>query len=246
MKEKYPIIIFLIGLVMVIIDVIISLFPPTKYSLVISISQIAIVIGILSYSIISKTLRNHEESKIKYKEKLLRNLSTNKLVDTPNIDNMDTEDSNKKKLFEKKCILNEDIYYGYDVITLMVENMSEINDYFVISKKHATRSFWLAFFASLFGLILFILTVVISFFNDNVSYAIITAISGAFTEIFSVTIFIIHKKSTEQLNFYYKALHENEKLLLSINILKYVTPPKRDDLYEKIIEEVINSIVTKA
>lgn len=70
--------------------------------------------------------------------------------------------------------------------------------------------------------------------------SIIAAVSGAITDIASVIVLGIHNKSALQLNYYYDALHENEKLLSAINMADKLNTDKREEIYMEIIRKQIN------
>ena len=75
--------------------------------------------------------------------------------------------------------------------------------------------------------------------NEHLKVSIIAAASGAITEIASVVVLGIHNKSALQLNYYYDALHENEKLLSAINMADKLNADKREEMYMEIIRKQI-------
>ena len=69
--------------------------------------------------------------------------------------------------------------------------------------------------------------------------AAIGVISGAITELIAGTIFWLHNKSALQLNHYYDALHENEKVLLAINLTNTLSSEERESMCKEIIRTQI-------
>ena len=49
----------------------------------------------------------------------------------------------------------------------------------------------------------------------------------------------IHNKSALQLNYYYDALHENEKFLSAINMADKLSKEKKEEMYIEIIRKQI-------
>lgn len=122
-----------------------------------------------------------------------------------------------------------------DVVNLMADNMGEIKEYFTISKSHARKSFGFAVGAAIFGLLLFTGSVTLGIQAGNIDAAIIGVIGGGITEIVSIFALHIFKNSQEQLNHYYKALHENEQYLSTVHLVSKLSDEKQDDTYIEII-----------
>ena len=100
-----------------------------------------------------------------------------------------------------------------DVLELMLANNKEIAEYFEISKKQEKTSYMISVGCAIIGVVMLIVSIGVVFLNERIEITIITAISGATTELVSGIVLWIHNKSAMQLNFYYNSLHENEKFL---------------------------------
>lgn len=123
-----------------------------------------------------------------------------------------------------------------NILRLMLENSSELRDYFTISKSQAKHSFWLAVATCLFGFGILGFSAYSALKNIGIEVSVITGISGAITEAFACTSMLVHKKSLEQLNIYYRALHDNEMFLSTVHLVSLLTAEKQDEVYKQIIE----------
>lgn len=128
-----------------------------------------------------------------------------------------------------------------DVLELMLSNMSEIREYYSISKKQANLAFWLSILFCLFGIIAIAVSLP-GIFVSSIESTIITVIAGAISELFATTALFVHKNALKQLNIYYKSLHENEKFLSIVNLTNQLPPDKRVASIEKIIESSLSDI----
>ena len=124
-----------------------------------------------------------------------------------------------------------------DILELMSINMTEIKEYYVLSKNMAKSSFKLSVSMCLLGFTLITASVISTFAMDiTVGSAIIPAIGGVIVEIIAGTSLIVYRQSLDQLNRYYEALHENERFLSVVNIADKITPERKDDVYQEIIK----------
>ncbi|WMJ86643.1 TRADD-N-associated membrane domain-containing protein [Anaerocolumna sp. MB42-C2] len=124
-----------------------------------------------------------------------------------------------------------------DILELMSINMTEIKEYYVLSKNMAKSSFKLSVSMCLLGFTLITASIISIFAMDiTIGSAIIPAIGGVIVEVVAGTSLIVYRQSLEQLNRYYEALHENERFLSVVNIADKITPEKKDDVYQEIIK----------
>ncbi len=133
-----------------------------------------------------------------------------------------------------------------DVLELMLENMKEIKDYYVISKKQAKRSFSLAMVMCFTGLLFIIIsTILATIFKASILIYLIPAIGGSLAELIAATSLIVYKNSIEQLHNYYESLHNNERFLSLVNLVNKISSEKRDDAYYNIINIELQNYRTK-
>ena len=87
-----------------------------------------------------------------------------------------------------------------DIIELMIANMKEINEYYVLSKRMTRQSFVLAVCMCIGGFMIIAISVAFIVINNlDAKEAIIPVISGAVIEAIAATTLIVYKKSLEQL-----------------------------------------------
>ena len=130
-----------------------------------------------------------------------------------------------------------------DILELMLANMKEIKDYYVLSKAQARNAFILAVLMCIFGFLLIGISVAAAFLNSgNLVSTIIPAIGAAIVEIIAGTSLVVYKQSLNQLNHYYNALHNNERFLSIVNLVSKVSEEKQDEVYITIIQSQIEVI----
>jgi len=122
------------------------------------------------------------------------------------------------------------------IIELMITNMVEIREYYSISKKQASDAFLFAVFLSIMGFFI-IFGAIFSFLYVKPDLAVtsITALSGAILEFIAGTALNVYRKTLEQLNIYYNALHQNERFLSTVHLAGKMSSSQRDAAYLVII-----------
>ncbi len=132
-----------------------------------------------------------------------------------------------------------------DILELMLANMREINDYYVLSKTQAQNSFTLAVAMCIIGILLMGVSIFATFFySSNVISAVIPAVGAAIVEVIAGTSLNVYKKSLSQLNRYFNSLHSNERFLSIVNIVSKASPDVQDDMYYEIIKSQIGVVST--
>lgn len=126
-----------------------------------------------------------------------------------------------------------------DIYAAMMNNNNEINEYFTISKSQAKVSYLVSILSCLLGFLLFAISVYTALTKGDKEVIFLNAISGAITEVIAGTVLVVYIKSAKQLNHYYNALHENEKVLLAINLADRIGKDKKDEVYMEIIRKQI-------
>ena len=153
-----------------------------------------------------------------------------------------TNEENFEKIINEKLAKKNSV----SVLETMVYNMAQIQNYYEISMRQAKNSYILAVVSSGLGIGFFIFaSIMVLFFNATISSAIIPAIGGTLTEFIAGTVFIIYKKSLEQMNLYFSSLQSNEKFLSSVNLVEKVSTEKQDDIYCEIIRSRLDGVGSK-
>ena len=152
-------------------------------------------------------------------------------------------ESNYKETKEKGNATSNKKSDENDALNLMLVNMEEIKAYYTLSKTQAKDSFRLSVWMCILGFILLVAAVVLPFLTSGkYEVSIITAIGGAIVEIIAGTSLFVYKNSLSQLNHYYESLHDNERFLSTVNLVRKLSQEKQDDMYIEIIRSCIKDI----
>ena len=127
-----------------------------------------------------------------------------------------------------------------DIPKMMKYNMEEINEFYVMSKYQARRAFDVAIISFIFGLLLFGAAVICALLSPSSVGVIYLSICGAITEFLSGGNMVIYNRTQDQVNHYYRGLHENERFLSAVKIVEYITRENRDKAFAQIIQKQMN------
>ena len=130
---------------------------------------------------------------------------------------------------------------GKDILELMLSNMSELKQYYSISKLQARFAFVLAVLFCVTGTIILLISI-LKFDGSNLQSTIISAIGGTISEFFAGTSLLVYKSTLQQLNLYYKSLHENERFLSIVNLANQLPDDRQTDAFIKIIDSSLKDI----
>lgn len=128
-----------------------------------------------------------------------------------------------------------------DALGRMLVNLEDIKEFNTWSQKQAKASFVLAVSMCILGFVLMIAAIILPItFRLSFQMSIIPAVGGVITEFIAGTALSVYKKSLVQLNYYHKALHEDERFLSSVNLLgKFNVSKTQDDMLKEIIKSEI-------
>lgn len=199
-------------------------FMGTFWMLII-LSAISVILAVVVQIFISENKKDYEN---KYENYLLKKIDSKK------------QSNEKQKEAAKSNKVVQDLEPDTDIFAEMLKNYNETREYFKISKFQSKFSFFVSVFAAIAGFIILAVAIYGIIDNEHLEVSIIAAVSGAITEIASVVVLGIHNKSALQLNYYYDALHENEKLLSAINMADKLNADKREEMYIEIIRKQID------
>lgn len=173
---------------------------------------------------------------------ILSVIDTLRTIEEKNIEGIDKKyDEIKNSVIPENSVSEKNT----DILELMLANMREINDYYVLSKTQAQNSFILAVAMCIVGILLMGVSICAAFiYTSNVITAIIPAISAAIVEVIAGTSLFVYKKSLAQLNRYFNSLHSNERFLSIVNIVSKASPEIQDDMYFEIIKSQIGLVST--
>lgn len=154
----------------------------------------------------------------------------------------------KKTILEEKEIKEEvnRVFVSFeedknDVLRLMIKNVAELREYYVINKQQARNSFSAALFISILGFFLFASGIILSYTSTaNANVIPYTTIGGAVVEIIAGLFFWLYSKAIKQINIFHTSLQSTEKFLTAIQLVDKVSEDKRDDTYKEIITKIIS------
>ena len=129
-----------------------------------------------------------------------------------------------------------------DVLNLMIKNVAELREYYVMNKQQARNSFSAALSISILGFLLFSTGLVMAYIYPERSNVIpYSTIGGAIIEIIAGLFFWLYSKAIKQINIFHTSLQSTEKFLTAIQLVEKISKEKQDDSYKIIIDKIINS-----
>ena len=155
------------------------------------------------------------------------------------IENKEVSDDVQKTISNILTLNKED--KNDDVLTLMIKNVGELREYYVINKQQARNSFSAALFISFLGFILFAAGVILTYVYKSEDVLQYSTIGGAIVEIIAGLFFWLYSKATKQINLFHSSLLNTEKFLTAIQLVDKLSTENRDKAYNYIIEKVIDN-----
>lgn len=131
-----------------------------------------------------------------------------------------------------------DTFKSDDVIDLMLKNVRELREYYIISKRQATNAFSASLIVCFLGFIVYIAGIVVFVFSGE-NTLLLTTISGTIVEVISGLFFWLYRHAIKQLNIYHQRLGTTEKYLTAIRLVDKMGEDKHDEMYRHIIECVL-------
>lgn len=161
------------------------------------------------------------------------------VVNTPAPIESIQQDNQNKQAVEIKKTPTSSSQPSVDALELMLINLGDIKEFYKWSQKQAKSSFVFAIIMCILGFLLITSSIVLPLvFKTSVTASIISAIGGTVTESIALTSLFVYRASINQLNYYHKALHEDERFLSSINLIDRFNSP---ETYEEMLKEIIRS-----
>lgn len=158
------------------------------------------------------------------------------------LDHKKTEDLLRHSLSETTSKEEE----AQDILELTLINTKELRYFYTESRQQAKRAFFLASIMSVMGGLLMFLSIgALMLLRLNTPTLTLGAIGGAIVELIAGTAFYIYRKALKQYNHYYRSLHENERLLMILNLtckLSKDISERQAEMYMEIIRSQLNYI----
>lgn len=181
-------------------------------------------------------------NEIDFRVKLVSNVSQTLTNFPPNtywIKSSSALDTSDDYLSNLKTLLGSNVdEENVDILGLMLHNLKEIGEFYVLTKEQAKKSFHLSVGMCIAGFVLFAGASILSLVWKENLFALLTALGGVVVEVIAGTSLLVHRKSLEQLNYYYSSLHNNERFLSLINISSKTKC--KDELFTKIVESELD------
>ena len=147
-------------------------------------------------------------------------------------------DQESKEIQEDAKKILGDTFKSDDVIDLMLKNVRELREYYIISKRQATNAFSASLIVCFLGFIVYIAGIAVFVFSGE-NMLLLTTISGTIVEVISGLFFWLYRYAIQQLNIYHQRLGTTEKYLTAIRLVDKMRQEKHDDMYKHIIECVL-------
>lgn len=128
-----------------------------------------------------------------------------------------------------------------DVLALMIKNVGELREYYIINKQQARNSFSAALFISFLGFTLFATGIILTYVFKTDNAIQYSTICGAIVEIIAGLFFWLYSKAIKQINLFHNSLLQTEKFLTAIQLVEKISQENRDKAYNYIIEKVIDN-----
>lgn len=125
-----------------------------------------------------------------------------------------------------------------NVLELMLKNVRELREYYVISKQQARKSFSAALFICFFGIFIYVLGI-ISFMVFDKDISVISIIGGTVVEVIAGLFFWLYREATKQLSIYHQRLGSTEKYLTVIQIIKEMPEEKRVEAFQSLAMAIL-------
>ncbi|MDU6855069.1 MAG: TRADD-N-associated membrane domain-containing protein [Zhenhengia sp.] len=148
---------------------------------------------------------------------------------------LDFKISEKERNQVEDAVKTLENYKDGNVIDLMYKNVSELKEYYVISKLQASKSFSSSLIICFLGIVIYCIGIGISVIEGN-GILIFSTIAGTIVELIAGLFFWLHKQSLEQLNLYHQRLGTTEKYLTAIQLISKMSPEKQDESYRHLME----------
>jgi hypothetical protein len=153
-------------------------------------------------------------------------------------DTFETLHEERKAIISK---LEEQKNNSSNVIETVQLSLNHLNEYYVINKNQAKRSYTLSVMSILLGTIVLTVTILLSVSNKiSITTTTISSLSAILLEFIGGSYFFLYKKSLEQLNLFYSQLIKLQNIMLCISLADSTSnPDKTTEIKEKIVLSIL-------
>lgn len=126
-----------------------------------------------------------------------------------------------------------------NILALMLKNVKELREYYVISKQQARKSFSAALFICFFGIVIYLIGIMsVVVLNKDIS--VISLVGGTVVEVIAGLFFWLYREATKQLSVYHQRLGLTEKYLMAYQMIDEVPEEHRYEEQRNFINYVLN------
>ena len=186
-----------------------------------------IIFAVSLAGVLSATLSTYK-SKQKIDLQMIKHeaYEVDKAIQSINMLYKDTSEGKGKKTDDK------------NVLNMMMDNVSELREYYVISKQQARRSFSAALFICFLGIFIYLLGIIAYIVLDK-NISIISVISGTVVEVIAGLFFWLYREATKQLGVYHQRLGSTEKYLTVMQIIREMPEDKRVEAFQNLTMAIL-------
>jgi hypothetical protein len=127
-----------------------------------------------------------------------------------------------------------------DAISMVRRNVAELKGYYAITRQQASNAFTSALVACFLGFLIFAAGLLVIYLSPDKSSIIpYSTIAGVVVEVISGLFFWLYSRALKQINIFHKQLDESQQFLTAIQVTASISKEKRDEIYERIINNLI-------
>lgn len=150
--------------------------------------------------------------------------------------NLHSEDAEVKEAIKSIQI---EVPKSDNVLKLMLNNVKELREYYIISKQQARKSFSAALFSCFIGSIIYILGICTTIFLSK-DVSTISVIGGTVVEVIAGLFFWLYKEAVRQLDIYHQRLGATERYLIAYQMICEVPDDRKYEEQRNFINYVLN------
>ena len=129
-----------------------------------------------------------------------------------------------------------------DAISIMRRNVAELKGYYAITRQQASNAFTSALVACFLGFLIFAAGLLVIYLSPDKSSIIpYSTIAGVVVEVISGLFFWLYSRALKQIKIFHEQLDESQQFLTAIQVTASISREKRDEIYEKIINNLIKT-----
>ncbi len=169
------------------------------------------------------------------------------VLEIKSFNNLISEDEYLK--YSKKLEAAQNSDNKFDVLNHRTLNLEQINHFYIWTQQQARKSFNWVRVMCIVGAIIIASPIVIYIFGVAIpsTAAVAIAVTGAIVELIAGVVLIVYKNSMSQLDYYHKALHEDQRFLSNVALAeKFTDEADKNEMFKEIIRGEIKMSVAES